>query len=509
MKMETKSEHRLVELIKSLNKNERGYFKKYSHIHGYDQSKSYLLLFDYLVKSNAFEIEKITLNVFKPKTSIKTIRNTIDFLYINILKSLTSYYQNINSDAEIKQLLLQVDVLFNKMLFKQAHKVLLKAKNIAKKTENNYSILQIINWEKRLLIIHTNTIDKVAHKNELLKDEKKTIDIIKNNWEYHVLNEKIYDQYLLHSSSIKSQKRLILDPLLQNENNALSNYNKALFYQTKAIYYHSCLDAVNSYNNYLAEYNIYLTNSDLIKDRLHHYFSVISNLSQASFNVSKPEEGLYYLSLLEKTPNSSEFLKVKRLREVYPRKIFIYMQMGKFKEALDFVSLNYEEFESKEEKINVDIKMYAYFDTAKLYFAYGDFSKTLYWLNKLILIKDKVLVDLKSEAKLLLLIVYFETESQDLFYSTFRSFYRDLLLTENLTPSKKIVLDFLKKTLKLELDKKKLNKMYSETKANIDILKITQKEEAFLSLFDFSSWLESKIQNRPMIEIMKEKVNSK
>ena len=139
----------LFQLIKSLTKSEKGYFKKINSIHIRGEKNNYMRLFEAIDRQEAFDEHKIILQ-FKGDAFTNQLSVAKNYLYNLILKSLEQYYSSINS--ELRSLLNQIEILFNKKLFKQAEKILERAKKTAQKYENIHYTLQLFVWENRLLI---------------------------------------------------------------------------------------------------------------------------------------------------------------------------------------------------------------------------------------------------------------------------------------------------------------------------------------------------------------------
>ena len=140
------------------------------------------------------------------------------------------------------------------------------------------------------------------------------------------------------------------------------------------------------------------------------------------------------------------------------------------------------------------------------YFGAGDFHKALHWLNK---INNQITMqlepELRSYEKIFYLLVHFELRHFDLMPYLIKSTYRFLLKMERLNPFQKAFIGFLKQFLKEKFDRKQLRNLFILFKQDTEkIFKNKSGEQAF-EQFDYISWLESKIENRPFAEVVKEK----
>src|ERR1051326_6571998 len=94
--------HHLFELIKSLNKGEKGYFKKYSQLHTVGDKNNYLILFDAIEKQKKYDEEKI-LKALSKHSFIRHFSDLKNYLYTLILDSLESYYKNLDVNIKVRR----------------------------------------------------------------------------------------------------------------------------------------------------------------------------------------------------------------------------------------------------------------------------------------------------------------------------------------------------------------------------------------------------------------------
>src|SRR5574343_228621 len=102
-------------LIKSLKQTEKRYFKIYASKHVIGDKNNYVRLFEVIDKQNEFDEEKIK-KVFTGSNFIKQLHVAKNYLYKLILKSLRNYHSEISPDAELKNMLMDVEILYEKAL---------------------------------------------------------------------------------------------------------------------------------------------------------------------------------------------------------------------------------------------------------------------------------------------------------------------------------------------------------------------------------------------------------
>ena len=140
--MSNKVSTHLFDLIKSLNKSEKRYFKVFSSRHTIGEENSYIRLFDFIDRMEEYQEDLIFMH-FKGQALLNKFSITKARLYDNILKSLDTFYATSSHDAQIFRAIHSAEILFNKGLYKQSERVLNSAEKQAIKHENYNLLLEI------------------------------------------------------------------------------------------------------------------------------------------------------------------------------------------------------------------------------------------------------------------------------------------------------------------------------------------------------------------------------
>ena len=137
-----------------------------------------------------------------------------------------------------------------------------------------------------------------------------------------------------------------------------------------------------------------------------------------------------------------------------------------------------------------------------MYFGCDDYKNAAKWLNKIINMRD---VDLRGDivgfAGIMILICYYELEDTDMVDHYVRFTYRFLVKKDDMQLYQKIIMKFLRKLNSI----KKFDDAFADLKEKLMPLTKNQYEKRAFLYFDMISWLESKIENRSVQEIIKEK----
>ena len=157
-------------LIKSLSRSEKRYFKLYcsiQHKEGADEEMNYLKLFEFLDGSEEYN-EKKLLDHFSGERFIQQLHVAKNYLYHLILRSLRGFFHEALPELEFSNQLQNVEILYNKGLFKQCLKQLAKVEKLAEETEDHIRLMQV--YRMRLHLMQRHDTDKSPEK-------------IRKNWE--------------------------------------------------------------------------------------------------------------------------------------------------------------------------------------------------------------------------------------------------------------------------------------------------------------------------------------
>ncbi|MGV6862373.1 MAG: hypothetical protein ACWA41_11415, partial [Putridiphycobacter sp.] len=139
-----KPSNELFDLISSLSKSEKRFFKLNSSLQSGE--KNYLKLFDYIEKHSTYD-EAALKKHFQYEKFIKHLPSEKNHLYKLILKSLRAYYADHSIKSQLKQEIKNVEILYQKALYKECNKFLKRAKKVAIEYEKFYYSFELINWE--------------------------------------------------------------------------------------------------------------------------------------------------------------------------------------------------------------------------------------------------------------------------------------------------------------------------------------------------------------------------
>jgi hypothetical protein len=138
-----------------------------------------------------------------------------------------------------------------------------------------------------------------------------------------------------------------------------------------------------------------------------------------------------------------------------------------------------------------------------LYFGNGDHDKAIDYLNKIINWKVDLRSDLQCYARLLHLIAHYELGNFDIIEYLIKSVYRFMAKLENLSAVEVEIFKFLRSSF--NLSRKELKQAFTQLLNNLKQFEEVPYEARAFSYLDIISWLESKVYDKPVYTIIREK----
>lgn len=136
-------------LIHNLTMSEKRYFKIFSERHTIGEQNKYVILFDILDHTQEENDDKIKLALEKHNVNPQFLSADRNYLYHLILKSLNDFHDSKTLNLEVKELLLSIEILFQKGMYVECLKLISRAENQALECENYALMIDILTWKKK------------------------------------------------------------------------------------------------------------------------------------------------------------------------------------------------------------------------------------------------------------------------------------------------------------------------------------------------------------------------
>jgi hypothetical protein len=447
--------------------------------------------------------------------TIKKIQlsNLKSYLYKQILVSIRLNIPSQNIRYQLREQIDFATILYNKGLYKQSLKILDKTKLQAIENDEKYIAYEIVEFEKLIesqyitRSIQGRADELVVQAKEL--NYKNTISSKLSN-----LSLQLYG-IMLKTGYVKSDEEYQYIDDYFNKHTARLNETKFGF-REKYWYYNAYLwrsflvqDFLSCYKYSHKWVTLFYDNKNMIY--LNPVFFLKGNhyLLESLFMLKYKTNFKKYLELLEETINDPQFPVNDNITSLsflylYNNKLNYHILEGTFTESVYLIPEILNKIKLHSEHLDEHHEMLFYYKIASIYFGVEKYTESIFYLEKIINNKNLyVREDLACFARLLCLIAHYESGKDFNLESQLKSTYTFLIKMNDLHEVQKEIIRFLKKLNSIYPSdiKKEFVKMKERF---VELEKNKYEKRAFLYL-DIISWLESKIENRKISDIIKEK----
>jgi hypothetical protein len=508
--MPNRSSDALYQLIKSLEKSEKRNFKLYIKRNSASEDLKSILLFDALDKMEEYdEAQLLSRNKGIRKQQLS---NAKAHLYREILSSLRLIRQEENIDIQLHEQLDYARILYNKGLYLQSLKTLDRIKENARAHHQVTFLLQVLFFEKTIESLHItrsmqDRADQLAGEVDQVNDQLRLISQLSN------LSLQLYSWYIRNGVARNEKDEIAVQEFFEkNMTVDLSGcqgfYERLYQYQSFCWYAFIRQDFLLYYRYTQKWVDLFEKEPFMLAIETSQYIKGMHNLLGAHFDLLNDQKFRETLKQFEEFSESdivknSVNNRIQTFVYLYISKLNQHFIDGTFTEGVSLVP--YIEEKLSEYWIYLDRHriLVFYYKIACLYFGGGDYGATIDYLNKIINWKVDLRTDLQCYSRLLHLIAHYELGNFDLLEYLIKSVYRFMAKMENLSQVEEEIFRFLRKSFKLSPGAlrpefgKLLEKLKKYEKSRFET-------RAFVYL-DIISWLESKIKNVPVQDVIREK----
>ncbi len=508
--MPNRSSDTLFQLIKSLEKSEKRNFKLYMKRNSGSEELKSVQLFDALDKMEEYDEAQL---LKKNKNLLKQqLSNAKAYLYREILNSLRLIRNDENIDIQLHEQLDFARILYNKGLYLQSLKTLDKIKENARAHNQVTFLLQVLFFEKTIESLHItrsmqDRADQLATEVDEVNDKLKSISQLSN------LSLELYSWYIRNGVARNEKDEVAVQEFFERNlptdvNGCEGFYEKLYLYQSYSWYAYIRQDFLNYYRYTQKWVDLFEKEPFMLAIETSQYIKGMHNLLGAHFDLLNDQKFRETIKQFEDFSESDIVRnnvnnRIQTFVYLYISKLNQHFIDGTFTEGLGLVP--YIEDKLKEYWIYLDRHriLVFYYKIGCLYFGSGDYEQTIVYLNRIINLKMDLRTDLQCYSRLLHLIAHYELGNFSLLEYLTKSVYRFMAKMENLSLVEEEIFKFLRKSFNVTPDR-----LRPEFEKLVEKLKKYEKNRfetrAFVYL-DIISWLESKIQNVPVQDVIREK----
>ena len=511
--MPNRSTDPLFQLIKSLEKSEKRNFKLYATRNSSSEELISIQLFDALDKMDTYD-EGVLLSK-NDRIKKQQLSNLKAHLYKQILSSLRLINDNF-IDISLHEQMDYARILYNKGLYHQSLKVLDKLKEQAKNNNQLTYLQQVLFFEKKIEALYiTRSIQDRA--DDLSKESLEVNESLSLVSKFSNLSLQLYSWYIKNGHCRNEEESIALQDFFTTKLGdkipvCTSFYERLYLYQCYCWNAFIRQDFLQYYRYSQKWVNLFEEEPFMLPIETAHYIKGMHNLMGSHFDLANHKKLVETLAVFD------QFCITDLVQNNVNNRIqcFVYNTIsivnkhfleGTFTEGLALIPAIEEKLKEYEIYLDRHRILVFYYKIACLYFGSGDYEKTIDYLYKIINWRVDLRNDLQCYSRLLHLIAHFELGNEEILDHLIKSVYRFMAKLQNLSVVEEEIFKFIRTSFHISVKniKPELEKL---------LLKLTNHQNdryetrAFIYL-DIISWLESKIENIPVQEILKRKFAGK
>lgn len=483
---------KLHDLIKSLKKEEKRFFKIQAKKYSQNDHAFYLKVFDYLNKVDVVDQE-----VFKKKfKQVKGLSSVQTYLYDQILKSLRAQQTNKNVDILLSEGLIDLQILFNKDLYADAQQVLMELLPIAQLHDKIFFLLQLYEWWFRLenVYFRYRDVDDVIL-NEYVEKYKKSVNSLE---QYHAFRMQLSRL----TFKVKNQNpRQVID-FVEEMERSIQDYQpdeKNLSTGIAELQLRYFLSSVTRDSK--AAYFYCMEVHKLLKKQPKEVFDSLgivyySTLLTALHKAPSLEEAMVVLEEVNSTDWSNVMVAFQYSNSGYiTAKINIYLLTGKLNEGKQFV----EKCMTEQKKVFNFSSGFLYYKYALFYYAYGDYDIAMEIIDKHLEGKKSNPMN-RNFSAILRIVMYYEQEEYTLlayFLTNLRRRLRDSNVKLKIEGQ---FLSFMGKQVNLIYDQRIPAMVTFRNNLVAELAELPNYEKEIFTTFNLIGWMDSRIHKQPFTQ---------
>lgn len=500
----------LFRLIRSLNKSEKGFFKKFAAKNASGSKQNYIILFDAIDQMTEYDEEKLRQKL-KKESFVKQLPVYKIYLFNLILRSLAPNSLFEDSASKIKEHIENSKILSSKALYREALKQLKKARELSLKYSLYIPLLESLASERNILSVMPDKNISEMRK-VIYEQQKETLAKLAKYYEYSWLSDQMVicvEQKgdFTNEEREKEMQNIIRLPLISDDNLPDDINMRNYQIHTRLFYYLGKNDLVKVRELLKIEIRELEHNRHVIDDNPRNYSSALINLllfSQITGSRKDVLETLTKLNTLRrklknKVPLSQQ---IQINFHAANSEILVYRNSADLRRGRLLVKRMDEEIPKFGAEIPPQLKVSLLSNIASFLTMDGNFDSALKYNNKLL---DESGLNFKSDVylfgKLLNLVIHYGLKNISLLEYSVDNVYKFFRDKNVMHKAESILLNHFKRLLKTSPGEHK--ELFNELYFNLTRLPGDSSTQNLFAMFDFISWAKAGAHKLSMAEVVK------
>lgn len=501
----------LIHLINNLTKQEK---KEFSLYISNKPEKDYIFLFRLIDDKKISDPEELKMAFLaaKPASSFNTVVIYLFDLLIDILTRLRteqdSYYLLFNE-------LLHARVLYEKSMYQECFQVLKKVKEKAVYYENHFALLVAQRLELNyLLTLDFEDMDEQKLLNKQYKMNN-TLKSIRQLNEQSSLYELLKYRMINRGASRSLEETQKLDDLVTSEISIVASAGVENFEIKKnhqlfqANYFITVGDYKAAFNSFVELNKLFEENSHLWNNPPVYYLMTVEGMLE-SLRIMHNYEGMnYFIEKLAKLSSPSSSFQLNVMYVIFIYRLFSFIDAGDFDKAGIWIAEHQASLIDKmlllKEQQQAEMSLYI----ALIHLGNGEYRKARKRLSATIGRGHLYSLPLFRTIRIVNVMIHYELGDIDYIQSEIRSIKREMSKNKGYNLKvESFLLKFLNYSF-ADTNRKKRAEIWESMAEEVHALYADKYETQILRKFDFVAWVEAKIFEVPLSDILKREHASK
>jgi hypothetical protein len=509
------SSNQLFQLIQSMSKSEKRYFKLFAGRHTIGEKNYYLELFDAVDKQSGEYDEAAILKRFEGSKMAKNLSSVKVQLTNLILRSLRQYKGSKKKKYDVRSYLDYADILFEKGLYGHGQKVLQKAKKIAIDYDLLVALDEISIMEHKIAVKTFDLEELQRCIKEDHPESRKVRELNNMMAEFESLAARlrvvsIESKYYPNLKTVEL-RNIMQHPLLQIQVANLPYLGQIEWYDIWSLYHVIRGDFEKAYDLRSHALALLEQKQNKIHDSpqtwIHHARRMLILLGTFHRYKEFDAEMVRVRNFIKEIPEDKKTtnLKTEIYTTIYIAALDIDIDRGLFERGAEFAKEVETGFKDLVYQISTDGQIVLYYNLFYVYFGNREYSKALRWLNQILNNNyGNIRLDIQCYARIVNIILHYELGNHELIAGLVRS--SDRFISKH-DLKKDFESAFLRNAVKYlqEPFNKNMREPFQKHITILEEITSDPSRTRALEFFDVICWLRSRVEGRTFAELMREK----